>query len=228
MDRPPEGRLLHATALVRAKEKGDSPGADVLRRAMAYLRGIEEHIPGWYGPDARRAIRAYALHVRWLHGETVRGEAMRLIREAGGVEKMPLEAFGWLWPTLSGTDGSQDLVRAIRRHVENNVHETDGAAHFVTSHDDRDWLLLHSSRRTDAVLLEAMIREQANSSLIPKLVKGLLAQAFASILYAGVWDYSYLAVATTPGSFVAPPPKAEEMYAPEVFGRGPQERVVVE
>lgn len=30
------------------------------------------------------------------------------------------------------------------------------------------------------------------------------------------------------GSFVFPPPKAEEMYAPEVFGRGAQERVIVE
>jgi uncharacterized protein YfaS (alpha-2-macroglobulin family) len=34
--------------------------------------------------------------------------------------------------------------------------------------------------------------------------------------------------ATTPGRFVAPPPKAEEMYSPEVFGRGASELVVVE
>ncbi|GIW73317.1 MAG: hypothetical protein KatS3mg102_2859 [Planctomycetota bacterium] len=41
-------------------------------------------------------------------------------------------------------------------------------------------------------------------------------------------EYSYYARATTPGSFVVPPPKAEEMYAPETFGRGRSERVVVE
>lgn len=54
------------------------------------------------------------------------------------------------------------------------------------------------------------------------------AEAFASILHGGVWEYTYMAIATTPGSFVGPPPKAEEMYAPETFGRGAQDRVIVE
>jgi uncharacterized protein YfaS (alpha-2-macroglobulin family) len=53
-------------------------------------------------------------------------------------------------------------------------------------------------------------------------------EAFTSLLYEGVYDYSYVARATTPGSFVVPPPKAEEMYAPETFGRGAGDRVIVE
>jgi uncharacterized protein YfaS (alpha-2-macroglobulin family) len=36
-----------------------------------------------------------------------------------------------------------------------------------------------------------------------------------------------MARATTPGVFVVPPPKAEEMYQPEVFGRGGTDQVVV-
>ena len=52
-------------------------------------------------------------------------------------------------------------------------------------------------------------------------------EAFASLLWDGVYDYVYVARATTPGEFVAPPPKAEEMYDPETFGRGPSDRVVV-
>ena len=54
------------------------------------------------------------------------------------------------------------------------------------------------------------------------------AEAFASLLWEGVHDYSYVARATTPGAFVVPPPKAEEMYMPETFGRGASDRVVVE
>jgi uncharacterized protein YfaS (alpha-2-macroglobulin family) len=54
------------------------------------------------------------------------------------------------------------------------------------------------------------------------------AEAFASLLWEGVHDYSYVARATTPGTFVAPPAKAEEMYSPEVFGRSATEWVVVE
>jgi uncharacterized protein YfaS (alpha-2-macroglobulin family) len=53
-------------------------------------------------------------------------------------------------------------------------------------------------------------------------------EAFASLLWEGVWDYTYVAKATTPGVFVVPPPKAEEMYSPETFGRGAGDRVVVE
>ena len=53
-------------------------------------------------------------------------------------------------------------------------------------------------------------------------------EAFASLLWEGVHTYEYVARATTPGTFVVPPPKAEEMYMPETFGRGASDRVVVE
>ncbi|MCC6644409.1 MAG: hypothetical protein IT374_02415 [Polyangiaceae bacterium] len=53
-------------------------------------------------------------------------------------------------------------------------------------------------------------------------------EAFTSLLWDGVYDYSYVARATTPGTFVVPPPKAEEMYSPETFGRGAGDRMVVE
>ncbi|HEX8288092.1 MAG TPA: alpha-2-macroglobulin family protein [Pyrinomonadaceae bacterium] len=45
------------------------------------------------------------------------------------------------------------------------------------------------------------------------------AEAFSSLLWEGVYNYSYVARATTPGAFVVPPAKAEEMYHPETFGR---------
>jgi uncharacterized protein YfaS (alpha-2-macroglobulin family) len=54
------------------------------------------------------------------------------------------------------------------------------------------------------------------------------AEAFTSLMWEGVYTYSYVARATTPGTFVVPPAKAEEMYAPETFGRGASDRVVVE
>jgi hypothetical protein len=53
-------------------------------------------------------------------------------------------------------------------------------------------------------------------------------EAFASMLWEGVHTYEYVARATTPGNFVVPPPKAEEMYMPETFGRGGSDRLVVE
>jgi uncharacterized protein YfaS (alpha-2-macroglobulin family) len=54
------------------------------------------------------------------------------------------------------------------------------------------------------------------------------AEAFTNVLWAGTYDYSYIARATTPGTFVVPPTKAEEMYTPETFGRSATDTFVVE
>jgi hypothetical protein len=54
------------------------------------------------------------------------------------------------------------------------------------------------------------------------------AEAFTSLLWDGVFEYTYVARATTPGVFVVPPAKAEEMYSPEVFGRSGSDLVIVE
>jgi len=53
------------------------------------------------------------------------------------------------------------------------------------------------------------------------------AEAFTSLLWDGVYEYAYIARATTPGTFVVPPAKAEEMYSPEVFGRSASAVVII-
>ncbi|KAG2374652.1 hypothetical protein C9374_010671 [Naegleria lovaniensis] len=52
-------------------------------------------------------------------------------------------------------------------------------------------------------------------------------EAFARILYEGSHTYSYIARATSIGSFVAPPSHVEEMYCPECFGRSKTEFVQI-
>jgi hypothetical protein len=54
------------------------------------------------------------------------------------------------------------------------------------------------------------------------------AEAFRMHLAAGAHRFSYSVRATTPGRFVAAPTKAEEMYAPETFGRSTGTAVVIE
>lgn len=51
--------------------------------------------------------------------------------------------------------------------------------------------------------------------------------AFRSLLWSGEYEWSYTARATTKGSFVVPPAKAEEMYSPENFGRSGTDHVLV-
>jgi uncharacterized protein YfaS (alpha-2-macroglobulin family) len=53
-------------------------------------------------------------------------------------------------------------------------------------------------------------------------------EIFADQLWGGSHEYSYLMRATTPGTYIVPPTKAEEMYAPETFGRTASETVIIE
>ena len=108
--------------------------------------------------------------------DPARGQA--LIKEVG-LEKLSFEAIGWLLPVLSDDPGSRTDVEAIRRFLLNRTTETAGTAHFVTSYGDNGYLLLHSNRRADGILLDALIGDQPESDLIPKIVRGLLAQRTA-------------------------------------------------
>jgi len=82
-----------------------------------------------------------------------------------------MEAIGWLWHVID--DPGQ--LDAIRLYVNNHVVETAGAANFTTEYTDQTYLLLSSDRRTDAIVLDALIQDNPQSDLIPKVVNGLLA-----------------------------------------------------
>jgi len=53
-------------------------------------------------------------------------------------------------------------------------------------------------------------------------------EVFTMHLAAGSHRFSYTARATTPGTFLAAPAKAEEMYSPETFGRSSGTTVVIQ
>lgn len=162
--------VMHS--LARAREKGLPVPAGMIDSGLPYLRNIESYIPWYYGEDHRRSIRAYAVYVRELLGDGPGAKARELYREAG--TNLPMEAQGWILPTLYREKATKE-VETLLRHWDNRVSETAGAANFVTRYSDNAYLLMHSDRRTDGVLLEALIRVDPEDDLIPKVVRGLLA-----------------------------------------------------
>jgi uncharacterized protein YfaS (alpha-2-macroglobulin family) len=167
---------VHVTnALVRAKAKGYAVPADMLTAAMRYLRQIEQHYPAHYGPEIRRTISSYALYVRKLGGDVDIAKARRLIADAGGAKKLSTETAGWLLGTLAGDKAAKAERTALLAHLNNQVSETAGAANWTTSYGDGGYLLLHSDRRVDGVVLESLIQEERGNDLIPKVVTGLFA-----------------------------------------------------
>lgn len=167
---------VHVThALYRAQSKGFTVPPEMLDHALAYLRDIESHYPYWYSAYTRRTISAYALYVRNLMGDRDPNKALALLDEAG-LDEFSLDAIGWLWPVLQDAPGASARLDEIRRLVNNRAVETAGAANFTTRYDEQNYLLLGSNRRTDAILLDALISDNPQHDLIPKVVNGLLAQ----------------------------------------------------
>ncbi len=163
-----------AHALARAESKDFAVPAEMLNQSKDYLQKIETKIPSDYSIESRRAIIAYALYVRSLMKDRDAARARKLILDAGAIEKLSNESLGWLLPVLSNDVASVSQVAIIRRHLNNRVTETAGAAHFADDYRDGEYTILHSNRRADAVVLEALIGDQPASDLIPKLVRSLL------------------------------------------------------
>ncbi|MBI3722732.1 hypothetical protein HY251_02075, partial [bacterium] len=168
-------------ALARAKAKGFDVPKLMLDRSHNYLKTIEQHIPPDYGPECRRSLQCYALYVRNLLGDADVKKGRGIIKESGGVEKMPLESLGWLLNVLSSSSNKDSIeeIDLIRRHFGNRVSEEAGTAHFTTSYGEQSYVLLHSDRRVDGVILEALIGDEPKNDLIPKIVRGLLAHRTA-------------------------------------------------
>ncbi|MBI4748407.1 MAG: hypothetical protein HY774_07940 [Acidobacteria bacterium] len=164
-----------AHALIRAKQQGLVNLSDnLVRNAAAYVQNIEHAFPNFYPPDARQAVRAYALYVRHFNGDTNPLAAQQLIEERD-LSALRLETIGWVLPVLAASDQTRGECQRLIQHLSNRVTETNAEAGFVESITDDEHLLLHSNRRTDAIVLGALLVVKPESDLIPKLVRGLLA-----------------------------------------------------
>ncbi|HKX83467.1 MAG TPA: alpha-2-macroglobulin family protein, partial [Pyrinomonadaceae bacterium] len=164
--------VAHALAL--AKTKGYKVPDELLNKTKPYLKDIEKHFDEWHKSQyVRWTIGAYALYIRDMMGDKDAAKAKKLLAEAT-IEKMPFEALGWILSVLADDPGSAAEVQAILHFLNNRTTETAATANFVTDYGDGAWLIMHSNRRADGVLLEAMIKAQPQNDLIPKLVRGLL------------------------------------------------------
>ena len=168
---------LHAIhALMRAEQKGYSVPSEAMSRSSRYLKNIDRRLrrhdyPTW----TQRFIKAYSLYLRDLKGDADPVAAKKLLAEAGGPGNLPFGTLGWLLGVFSGQDGYGDERKQIQRFLMNRVTETAATAHFASRYSEDGHLIMHSDRRADAIILEALMEASPDSDLIPKIVKGLLA-----------------------------------------------------
>lgn len=165
--------IYTAHALQQAQNKGFDVPQHLLDNVSFYLIDIESHYPYWYSEYTKDNLSAYALYVRHLMGDNDVSKARTLYQKTGN-DGLSMEGLAWLWQVLT-TDPSAAEPAEIYRYFRNHAVETANAANFTTSYGDDAYLLMHSNRRTDGVILDALITLQPESDLIPKVVNGLLA-----------------------------------------------------
>ena len=160
--------LQAAHALVAARDAGYAVPQQALDMALGqYAANIEQYFESWYGQETRDSLSSYALYVRNLGGQGDGAKAEQLWSERG--EDLALDAMAWLWPSL-GADASSTIERVL----QNRAVDTAGAATFTNAATDDSYVTLQSDRRTDAIVLDALITQAPQSDLIPKVVAGLL------------------------------------------------------
>ena len=185
-----------AHAIARAKAKGYSVSDLMIGKSSEYLKNVEAKYPKSYSEESRWAISSYTLYVRAMLGQKDVNKAKNLIRNAT-LEKLSPESIGWLLSVLADDKNSVSEVEAMKQNLSNRVTETANAAHFVSNYKDGEYVLLSSDRRADGVILEALLELEgrtatakerssqsidtlpngrvSTSGIIPKLVRGLLA-----------------------------------------------------
>lgn len=164
-------------ALLLARDNGYAVPSIAIERALAFIADIESHIPNGYGPQERLSLSAYALWVRALAGQPDAAKAETLYERSG--DDMTTDALAWVWGSVTDSGTRVDIERTLG----NRAVETAGAANFVTQYDDSAYLIMQSDRRTDGIVLDALIANAPDSDLIPKVVTGLLANRVK-----GRWD----------------------------------------
>jgi uncharacterized protein YfaS (alpha-2-macroglobulin family) len=163
--------VMHALARAAGKEHAVAEGAR--GRGLEYLRQIDAHMQALdYDEGTRLGMRAYALYVRTLFGDADAVEAQALYGERS---KLDLDAQAWLLSVMASGEGFVEERASLRRDLANAATEEAGTAQFAIGYDERaSTVILASDRRTDAIALDALMADQPDSDLIPKLVRGLL------------------------------------------------------
>ena len=165
----PFNSIQATQALLIAAGQGYPVSKDALNRAQGYLGGMSSHIPSDASQETKDVLRAYALNVRMAGGHRDAAAAAALVTERGAA--LPLDAVAWLLPVVS--DASAQAALELR--VNNAAVDDAGSVTFTNKVTDDAWTTLQSDRRTDGLILDALITVAPKSDLIPKIVAGLMA-----------------------------------------------------
>ncbi|HUF97786.1 MAG TPA: alpha-2-macroglobulin family protein, partial [Ilumatobacter sp.] len=176
-------------ALVLAQQAGYTVTQSVIDRGLGHLAEIEQYIPADYDDMSRNTLRAYAIYVRGVAGDVDTAKATSLYSDERDV--LQVDAVAWLWPSIT----DPVLLAEIEQSMLNRAVDTAGAVSFATDYTEDAYVIAQSSRRTDGIVLDALITQIPGSELIPKTVAGLMAGQSPAGHWNNVHENAFILIA---------------------------------
>jgi alpha-2-macroglobulin len=159
--------------LIQAKNKGYPVDEKSLGKAIAYLQrvlnGSERATE--YSDLASRCTRALILYDLALAGKPDHAYMATLYNERA---MSPLFARAYLLKALHRAGGDAGMQNELVRDLINQAKVAPKAVHFEEPRETGLEWIYHSTARTTALVLQAIIETQPESPLIPKTVRWLL------------------------------------------------------
>ncbi len=171
-------------ALAAQGTRGDitSKATRYVAREAARLLGALERSAAT--PPARRkdaaalpyhvSLAATALATLAAAGQDARPRAERLHALARALGVYPMDARARLLSLVAGRAPHQKMRATLLAELLAATHQTASSATVTVTHEEAERLLLVSATKTDALVLDALIREKPDLTVVTKLARGVL------------------------------------------------------
>ncbi|MBU1535886.1 hypothetical protein KKF84_11245, partial [Myxococcota bacterium] len=171
--------------LLRGHEAGFKVPKDTLNKAAYYLSRVVDGSLTW---DEGGYLYSNTMKVMagWVLSELQKVPGITNARNAqwlsgymkgvyrSGLKYLPMFAKAMLMTVLHRVGNSESEIEALNRVFQNAVVESASSVHFAESTARDLQLLMHSTSRTDAIVLRSFMEVRPKDIIIPKVVKGLM------------------------------------------------------
>jgi uncharacterized protein YfaS (alpha-2-macroglobulin family) len=160
--------------LAMAKKQGAPVSDKVLAKAKRYLKQRLGRKLGKYDDvGLTLATRAFVVHVLAELGDKPSAAINRLYEQR---DKLPVFARALLLSAMSQTGGDKQAMQTLLDDVLNQVHQTGKVAKIEEDLGYAFATIFHSSNRSTAMVLDALLRIKPDHPLVDKLVAYLVGQ----------------------------------------------------
>ena len=161
-----------ALSLSWLKESGYVVDQNMMENLNSYLRGLlknEAQWPWWYTKRSKATVRAMIAYVLGKQGDDVNGQLSNLFDER---ELLSLFGQGFLAMAMHQTgDAMASQQQSLVQEIMNRSEITSGKVVFSESHDDGFSRILHSTTRSNCLLLTTFTEVSPESPLVTPLMR---------------------------------------------------------